>query len=326
LFGDACSPGLARIDDPTGLAILNLPWEWLGEVHRWPAIGHEVGHDFYDSVPGLDQELLSRTGLAGVDGRGAIVDSDDITTKDVARIVRVWRHELVADAFGAMMLGPAYAVATATIFASPDVPAQALAVDLDGDRYEVHPPGLVRVAAVCRLLANMGFGAQCEDIEARWRARHRNPGFILLPTTAGVVAVDDEPINQQAVAFTTTLQREAHTVLRGIPLYSIPGFDFGPREYVASQRIRDAFLAGGSPGTADARLLIAGAVLACAERPQDGDRVLRAARLAVGSLPLPVIGPAAPGRRATESFGELVRDAVVLDLALTPPRASRLRT
>jgi hypothetical protein len=330
LFGDGCSPALGRIDDPTGLALLHLPWEWLSEVHRWPAIGHEVGHDFYDSVRGLDEELLRRTGLDEADSRVTLVATQDVTMSDVARIIRRWRHELAADAFGAMMLGPAYAVATAAIFADPADPANVLSVDVDGNRYDVHPPGQLRVAAVCRLLVNMGFGAQCEEIEKRWRAQHRDARFILLPTAAGIAALKEEPFIEQAVAFTTTLQREGHAALKGIPLYSMPGFDFGPREHVASRRIRDAFLAGEAPGAADARrldarLLVSGAVLAWAERPQDNERVLRAARLAVGNLELPVPRSAGTRAQASESFAELVRDAFMLDLALAPPRASLLR-
>jgi len=48
---------------------------------------------------------------------------------------------------------------------------------------------------------------------------------------------------------------------------------------VKSRQIRDALLAGGTPGAAGARLVIAGAVLAWAERPQDGERIRRASRL-----------------------------------------------
>ena len=268
---------------------------------------------------------MRRTGLDDADSRVTLVESQDVTLSDVARIVRRWRHELAADAFGAMMLGPAYAVATAAIFADPEDPTNVLSVDVDGNRYDVHPPGQLRVAAVCRLLVNMGFGAQCEEIEKRWRAQHRNPSFVLLPTGAGMVALKEDPFIEQAVAFTTTLQREGHAALKGIPLYSIPGFDFGPREHVASRRFRDAFLAGQAPGVADARLIIAGAVLAWAERPQDAARILRAARLAVGNLQLPVPRAAGGRTQATESFAELVRDAFVLDLALAPPRASLLR-
>jgi hypothetical protein len=327
VFGDGCSPWLGRIDDPTGLAVLHLPWKWLAEVHRWPAIGHEVGHDFYDSVDGLDEELLRRMGLTAAAGSATLIDGRfGVNMLDIHRIVTAWRGELVADAFGAMMLGPAYAVTTAAIFASPDKPGEALSVQADGGEYEVHPPGHVRVAAVCRLLVRMGYGALAEGMERRWRAQHRDPDFVILPTANGFLRVDDEPFIESAVALTTALQREGFAALKGIPLSSMPGFDFGPREHEASLRVRDAFLADARPRPTDARLLIAGAVLAWAERPADGVRLLRAARLAVGRLDLPVPRDgAATGSRRSESTRDLVRDAVLLDLLLKPPRASLLR-
>src|SRR5262249_2125265 len=154
--------------------------------------------------------------------------------------------------------------------------------------YEVHPPGHVRVAAVCRLLARMGYGALGDGMEGRWRAQHGDPGGLLLPTSFGYLRVDDEPFIESAVSVTSMLQRQGSAARKGIRLSSMPGFDFGPREHEASLRIRDAFLAGGRPRPDDARLLIAGAVLAWAERPNDGVRLLRAARLAVGALDLPV--------------------------------------
>jgi hypothetical protein len=326
VFGDGCSPWLGRIDDPTGLAFVHLPWQWLEEVHRWPAIGHEVGHDFYDSVAGLDDELLRRAGLTELVGRAGVIERDVVTVRDVNRIVTQWREELTADAFGAMMFGPAYAVATAAIFASPHQPKEALTLQVDGDQYEVHPPGHVRMAAVCRLLGRMGFGAQADEMERRWRAQHGDPRALIVPTTSALLWIEDEPFIEAAVALTTALQRDGFQALRGIPLYSMPGFDFGPREHVASLKIRDAFLAGVRPAPEDARLLIAGAVLAWAERPADSARLLRAARLAVGRLDLPVAGARGPARAApASSFDQLVRDAVLLDVLLTPPRGSLLR-
>jgi hypothetical protein len=326
VFGDGCSPWLGRIDDPTGLAVLHLPWKWLAEVHRWPAIGHEVGHDFYESVAGLDRELLGRMGLGDAARSARIIEGRyGVTMGDVHRLVVRWRQELTADAFGVMMLGPAYAVTTAAIFASPGDPAQALLVQMEGDQYEVHPPGHIRVAAVCRLLVSMGYGALAEGMEQRWRAQHGDPQAIVLPTTSGYLRVDDEPFIESAAALTTALQREGFAALKGIPLSSMPGFDFGPREHEASLRIRDAFVAGGGPRPDDARLLIAGAVLAWAERPGDGVRLLRDARLAVGSLDLPIAADArAAEPRAAEWRRELIRDAVLLDVLLTPPRASLL--
>ena len=325
-FGDGCSPWLGRIDDPTGLAILHLPWKWLAELHRWPAIAHEVGHDFYDSVPGLDQELLRFVGLTEMPGDARIIDGRaGVDVRDVDRIVTRWRRELIADAFGVMMLGPAYAITTAAIFASPGEPEQALAISVEEDEYEVHPPGHVRVAAVCRLLARIGYGAVADGIEQRWRRQHGKPEIVLLPTRFGYLRVEDEPFIERAVSLTVSLQRKGFEVLRGIPLSSMPGFDFGPREHEASLRTRDAFLTGGRPRLADARLLIAGAVMAWAERPDEGVGLLRAARLAVGRLDLPVPQDGVAKPRASSSPQELVRDAVLLDTLLTPARASLLR-
>jgi len=327
VFGDGCSPWLGRIDDPTGLAILHLPWKWMAEVHRWPAIAHEVGHDFYDSVAGLDAQLMERADLAEGKDFAKIIDGRrGVNARDVDRIVTRWRHELIADAFGVMMLGPAYAITTAAIFASPDDPAQALAVDTDEGEYEVHPPGHIRVATVCGLLGRMGYGALADEMEQRWRAQHGDPEVILLPTTAaGYLAVEDQPFIERALSLTLALQRGSFAALKGIPLGSMPGFDFGPREHQASLRTRDAFLSDARPRLTDARLLVAGAVLAWAERPADGVRLLRAARLAVGNLDLPVAEGAPARTRGPESARELIRDAILLDVLLTPPRASLLR-
>jgi hypothetical protein len=325
VFGDDCSPWLGRLDDPTGLAILNLPWKWLAEVHRWPAIAHEVGHDFYDSVAGLDDELLRRHGLGSVAGDAGVLDgSEGVAMRDVERIVVNWRHELIADAFGVMMLGPAYVVTTTAIFARPDAPNETLAVAVDGADYEGHPPGHVRVVAVCRLLARMGHGALGVSLEQKWRAQHGEPSGILLPIPDGWLRVQDEPFIERAVAITASLYQEGFTALRGIPLSSMPGFDFGPREHEAALAAKDAFLASGRLPATDARLLIAGAVLAWAERPAEALRILRAARLAVGRLPLRVAtgGVAAV---ATSSTPELLRDAFLLGLLLEPPVALRGR-
>jgi hypothetical protein len=328
VFGDDCSPWLGRIDDPTGLAILHLPLQWLAEVHRWPAIGHEVGHDFYDSVAGLDAEVLLRHGLVEAAADARVVDgSRDFTMRDVDRIVANWRHELVADAFGAMMFGPAYVVTTAAIFARPDAPLETLTVDVSesGETYEVHPPGHVRVAAVCRLLARMGYGSLGVGLEQRWRAQHGEPEGIMLPMPGGWLRVPDEPFLDRAVALTASLYQEGFSALREIPLASMPGFDFGPREHEAALGARDAFLEGAPPPLQDARLLIAGAVLAWAERPQDGLRLLGAARLAVGKLPLRVSGAEGIAAGGGASRQELVRDAFLLDLLLSPPVSARLR-
>ena len=326
LFGDDCSPWLGRIDDPTGLAILHLPWKWMAEVHRWPAIGHEVGHDFYDSVAGLDEELLRRHGLASRGRpRDVVTAARASPLRDVDRIVAHWRHELVADAFGVMMFGPAFVVTTATIFAGPERSGEgALRRTSTATDYDVHPPGHVRVAAVCRLLARMGYGALARGLE-----RGGAPGT----ATRASSCFRRRRHGGAARRAVHRARRRVHHVaageglaaLKGIPLSSMPGFDFGPREHVASLRIRDAFLADerASAGRRAPAHRRRGAGVGGA--PRGRARLLRAARLAVGKLPLPVPESPARARERTGVDAELVRDAFVLDLVLAPPRASLLR-
>jgi hypothetical protein len=329
LFGDDCSPALARVGDPAGLAILQLPWSWLAEVYRWPAIGHEVGHDFYSSLDGLDDEVLARLGLAQVrDGVGLCDGRVGFTTRDLDGLIARWRHELSADAFGVMMLGPAYAVTTLTIFARPAEPDAVLVVeqdDVDKKNYEVHPPAHVRAAFVCRLLERMGYGALGEAMELKWRVQHGEPSLLYLPTTTGWLQISDEAVIARALAVGETLYQDGYRALQGTPLRSIPGFDFGPREHQTALAIRDEFLAGRRPRIRDARLLIAGAVLAWAKRPDEAVRLLAEARLAIGKLALAVPGAPAPPRDSDELTPDLIRESLLLDILLTPPRASMLR-
>jgi hypothetical protein len=328
LFGGDCSPALVRVGDPTGMAILQLPWSWLAEVHRWPAVGHEVGHDFYLSVDGLDDELLARLGLTAVrDGGPMPMSANGFHRGHVDTIIAAWRHELVADAFGVMMLGPAYAITTLEIFANPDQPEKTLMIDRDGDGYEAHPPGHVRALFVCRLLQRMGYGVIGDTLEQQWRARHGNPDRLYLPIPDGWLHLIGDGIIERALAIGVSLYEDRFAALEQIPLRSIPGFDFGPREQQAAERVKQALLAGRRANVRDARLLIAGAVLAWSEQRGQAAAILRAARLAVGKLDLPVRGPKVTAAvSADEGFtAELVRESIMLDAVLAPPRGSLLR-
>jgi hypothetical protein len=328
-FGGDCSPALMRVGDPSGMAILQLPWSWLAEVHRWPAVGHEVGHDFYMSVDGLDDELLRRLELTAVkDGGPMPTSANGFHRGHVDTIIAAWRHELVADAFGLMMLGPAYAIATLEIFANPKEPQQTLLIDRDGDGYEPHPPAHVRAVFACRLLQHMGHGALGDALEQKWRAQHGHPDRLYLPIPNGWLHLVGDSLINRAVAVGLCLYQDGFAALEQIPLRSVPGFDFGPREHQAAERVKESMLAGRRPQVKDARLLIAGAVLAWSEQRGQGAAILRAARLAVGKLDLPVRGPqvvAAARTDGGELTADLVRESLVLDVVLEPPRASLLR-
>ena len=325
VLGDECSPLLGRIDDPTGLAILQLPWGWLSEIVRWPAIAHEVGHDFFASVEGFAVELKGRLRLPPV---GPLPDGrSPITTRDLDHAVTAWADELFADAFGTLMLGPAYLFSMATIFAQPDRPVEILAVAASaGGGYEAHPPGHVRVLAGCRLLAMMGYGADSDAIARRWHHQHDAPDRVYLPTQLGrFVAIDDEPMVARAAKVGAAVYEEGMAVLAGMPLRSIAGLDYGPREHQAALAIKAALLTGRRPTIEDPRLLIAGAVLAWVEQPSANERFLAAARALVVGLG-ERRSPAGQGTAAIDGFdANMLGDAILLDALLRPPPGSRLR-
>jgi hypothetical protein len=319
---------LLSVDDPAGLAAIVLPEAWASDLGWWPALAHEIGHDFYNSVTGLPRELMAALELPAQKDLPRVANR--LTTADLDRAISAWHEELFADAFGTMMLGPAYVRTMSAIFASPAQPARACTIDFEGGRYEEHPPGHVRVACGARLLRQMGYGKEGDDLEAAWRRRHANPDRLLVPSTAGAwMAVDDEAVISRALNVGSLLYETGLSTLGGMPLRSIAGLDFGPREHARAHDVKSSLLAGVRPALRDPRLLIAGGVLAWFERPDQSARVYRLTREAVtgvGTKRRSVPGAATRDAGADDAFSPaLLRDAILLDALLAPPRCSRVR-
>lgn len=281
------------VDDPTGLAAIVVPDSFRTEIITWPAIAHEIAHDFFRSVTGLGAELRRALRLgtdltvpAFTGDRAAL---DKALALVPARATAAWCEELFADGFGTLMLGPAYVETMAASFASPDDPARTVIMGAEADggppRYEEHPPGHVRVVVACRLLGKMGYGKVGNELENRWRQRHKQPSSLYVPLIDGRYAlVPEGPTIDHAALVGETLYMQGLPCLRGQPLRSIPGLDFGPREHMQAQRVADklAALQPASPG--DPRLLVAGAVLATVARPDRARMIYALARAAIEGL------------------------------------------
>jgi hypothetical protein len=322
---------------PTGLAPIILPSAWATEIGWWPALGHEIGHDFYASVQGFSAEMRTTCGL---DGKGGLARPlAAITLTDVEAAYACWGEELFADVFGTLMLGAAYVTTMIWIFANPKTPESVtairpVAVDQSFSTYEEHPPAHLRVVLMCWLLGEIGFPTEAAVLEKEWRTKHGNPETLLVPTEARVwYRVDEDPYIARGRELVSTLYLSPFTTLAGRALRSIPGLDLGPREHQAALDARDSFLAGRESRTRDPRSLIAGAVLAWKERPALAARVLEAARATV-----PAVGvsrrqlrlrearetSAIAGADGSELGLSAWRDAFAFGEVIRPPRASRL--
>jgi hypothetical protein len=321
---------------PAGLAPIILPAAWSTEVRWWPALAHEIGHDFHASVIGFDTELRRRAGLP--DSIALPRPNVRLTKNDLDAAYAAWLAEIFADAFGTLMLGAAFVTTMIWAFADAKDPSSVVVVTplAQGPRvppvYEEHPPAHLRIVLACRLLSAIGFPREAEQLEADWRRRHNGPESLYVPNRAGGwYQVPETPYVAYGEALVEALYLAPSASLGGVSLRSIPGLDLGPREHQAALDARDAFLAGQEADTRDPRCLIAGAVLAATDRPALAARVLVAARATI-----PSVGVSARQlrlRRARDASGgtsaelgaSLFQEAFLLGEALAPPRGSKLR-
>jgi hypothetical protein len=141
--------------DATGLAPIVLPSDWAAQIAWWPALAHEIGHDFHASVAGLDRELRVRLSLPA--NRGLPDGRWQLTTTDVDAAFAAWLPEIFADCFGTLMLGPAFVHTMIWSFADPERPQSVRVIEPDGARtgFEEHPPSHLRVLLACNLLSEI---------------------------------------------------------------------------------------------------------------------------------------------------------------------------
>jgi hypothetical protein len=328
-------------DNPARLAPIVLPADWAVKVGWWPALVHEVGHCFFRSVVGvsprgkrrsLDGELRRRLSLPR---DGALPSgTSPLNENDVASALGAWLEEIFADAFGVMMLGPAFIQTMMWSFAG--APEQVVASQPDGGRFDEHPPAHLRVVLGCRLLARMGYSAEARHLEATWRGRHGGPSNIWLPTRNGRwIGLPEEAIVRRAEVLVMSLYEDSFTSLGGEPLRSIPGLDFGPREHQAAIEVASALLSRRPPATRDPRILISGAVQAWAREPQQGALILRGARAHIPAIEVSRrrlrLRAEAADEEALSSLDRddgdvaLLREAILLDAILRRPHAGRRR-
>src|SRR5690606_2595402 len=96
---------------PTGFAPIFLPRDFFERAAWWPAIAHEIAHDFLAAAEGVEARMREQLGLpAEPDGARPLAFADGgITMFELRRVFGGWFEEIFADVFGVLMMGPAYA-------------------------------------------------------------------------------------------------------------------------------------------------------------------------------------------------------------------------
>ncbi|WP_437708285.1 hypothetical protein WMF45_29755 [Sorangium sp. So ce448] len=318
---------------PTSIAPIFLPVDFFSTPLRWPALAHEIGHDFLASVDGLEPALRRELGLGGERVRPLAPDGARIGAPALRRVFGVWFEEIFCDVFGTLMFGPAYVLTMSELFFQEDEPYASIVVqtDVTGARYDEHPPPHLRVLIGCMVLERGGLNEDARVLREAWARRHAEVSLddLLLPVGGAFRPVPLAPFAAMAAWIVERLYAGPLTALSGFGLQDISGLDYGPHERQEASRARDALLAGRVPAVLDARALLAGAVLAAHQVPAQSLSILIRARAAIPALGTAERRPDAFGSRLDASSVALDRRAVAEALlfreVLLPPRALRTR-
>jgi hypothetical protein len=327
---------------PTSIAPIFLPRTFFERAAWWPALCHEIGHDFLASVRGLEPRLRADLNLpsAEVGSRPLAFnlygDDLDLDLDQLPRLFGGWFEELFCDVFGTMMCGPAYVATMKILFAAQSDVREVLIASFDdsGQRYDPHPPRHLRLIAGCAVLERAGLHTDAKRLRAEWDARHtaqgRGPDRILFQVGRSLIGLPLELFTPIITRFVEQLYAGPCEGLGGFGLQDLTGLDYGPHEHAEGLRARDALLRGQVPIVRDPRAVVAGAVFAAFARPDSEARILENARAAIPALGTSETRPdALADGDSTASGLRLDRaalvDAFVLREVLTRPRTRARR-
>jgi len=310
---------------PTGVAPIFLPPDYFRRLAWWPALAHEIGHDFLAATKNVDWQIRQQLGLPSAEEGRAFLrfGQEGLAYSEVARLFGGWLEEIFCDLFATMMLGPAYGWTMIELFSgSTDDVTRA---PIDGGTFAPHPPRHLRLLNCAHLLAYMGHKSDADELLEAWG--HQGAEDLTLRTQFGeAVGLPIElmvTMSQDLVIALYTTQLDAFA---GPSLESLPGVDYGPHEAAETKRATESFLARRLPETKSAHRIIAGAVMAWHEEPHREAEFLRRCRVAiVGEAEWAEPGLAATlGRGVGQASGPTsIRDAFILSTILGPPVGRR---
>jgi hypothetical protein len=259
------------------LAPIGLPESYRTSPWRWPAIAHEIAHDFYASVRNLEQELIERLHVEPAE-QEAIRPGDEAFDR---LLLRIWLEEIFADLAGALMIGPAYLRAMTEIFRQPGAPGTVVAIHVSPDgAVDVHPPRHLRVHMTAHFLERQGFGKQARELCRSWDREHGEPQELALTMRSTRHGLPLAPMLDRCRAVANRLYDLELRSLAGHRLADIPGLDFSKLHVRRAERAARR-LSDGQPVAFDARALIAAATLAALDNRDRVASINEATRLSI---------------------------------------------
>ncbi len=311
----------------TRVAPLRLPRGFGRSLWLWPAIAHEIAHDLYYSVNGLEADLHDRLGLP--ERVFAPSSEHEVDPGWLRQLFGAWLSEVFADTIGTLTLGPAYVETMRRAFRNPDSAHHTSAIFASGGDIDEHPPARLRLYMATRVLHHLGRHQEADSLWEQWQAEHADVGLYYLPLGGQWVGLSDESLHVLADSIIDTLLEQSWPELADFRLMNIPGFAYLHAENAETERLR-VELARGKTVHGDVRWIMAAAVLTAAEQPTLHDQILETARLSIigiGTEQRRALAPKAVRPPTRAIAGTLVaslrqpsaiREAIILGEAIRP--------
>ncbi|MEM9731289.1 MAG: hypothetical protein AAF997_22125 [Myxococcota bacterium] len=316
----------------TRIAPLRVPRGFSQSIWLWPALAHEVAHDLYYSVDGLEDDLHRRLDLPH--DVATPTDEQDVNRSLLRGLFGAWLSEVFADTIGTLTLGPAYVETMRHAFRDPDAAHQTGAIFQSQGFIDEHPPARLRVYMAARVLRKLGRHDEADSIWSRWQADHEGVDLYFLPLGGRWVGLNEDTLHATADTVVDALLDEPWPELNEFALTKIPGFAYLHAEHAETRRVMAALQKGDARGE-EVRWIMAAAVLLVAQDPNRHEDILAVAQQAivgVGAETLPV--SVLPKRAARSIAGSLkgslrnpsaITEAIVLGAAIRPYRRPKWR-
>jgi hypothetical protein len=286
----------------TRVAPLRLPAGFDRDVLRWPALAHEVAHDFYYSLDSIKAGLHERLSLPY---EVPVPTSErELSPQWLRDLFGPWMSEIFADTLGTVMLGPAYVEGMRRAFRNPGAPQRTAAVMQDGGNIDEHPPERLRVYMATRALHYLGHHEEADSVWERWEADHPDVRFYFLPLGGNWAGLAEGNLHSIADDIIDTLLEYPWPELEGFQLLNVPGLAYLHDEHATVERLIDT-LGRGETSDADPRWIVAAAVLATVRQPALDDVIREAAARSIRGIGEPEPSPREPRPRSTSIAHQL---------------------
>ena len=268
---------------PPDHPVIVVPDDFGEDLLRWSSIAHEIGHVMWFKAPGFADEIRAMT---GVSGRPTLLSiGGGHLQGNIKSAFVAWLPEMIADAFAALLLGPAALRGMMHIYDELDSPAALVSVHTDDDiTYGTHPPGALRVRWTASLLVRMGFDVEAKALLQSWETQHGEISHLVVPIRGGRLV--ELPIDLLVDPGREILEKwytATYRTLAGFALPAIPGLEMSPGVWArVGARRRD--LCAGARFNDDPRVVIAAAVEAGADASVSPTRVAEGVRRAIIGL------------------------------------------